>query len=98
MKFAGRTVSWSSDSQVPGYIGHAVFPHSYYEGKSAKNSEELLKEAKSLSGKIQEEKLILGCGYLRTAYEDFIQRHIFNDVINRWREELKPFEIGRAHV
>jgi energy-coupling factor transporter ATP-binding protein EcfA2 len=94
VKFAGRTVSWSSDNQVPGYIGHAVFPHSYYEGKSARKSEELLNEAKTLSGKIQEEKLILGCGYLRTAYEDFIQRTVFNDVINRWREEMKPFALS----
>lgn len=97
VKFAGRTVSWSSDSQIPGYIGHAVFPHSYYEGKSAINAEELLNKAKTLSGKELEEKLKLGCGYLRTAYEDFIQRHIFYDVINRWREELKPFALKKIY-
>jgi energy-coupling factor transporter ATP-binding protein EcfA2 len=97
VKFAGRTVSLGYDDGVPGYVGHAVFPHSYYEGKGIDDAEAMVIQARKLTGKAAMEKLQLGCGTLRTAYEDFIQRHIFNDAINRWREELKPFALTNMY-
>jgi len=97
VKFAGRTVSLGYEDGVPGYVGHAVFPHSYYEGKGIDEAEAMVVQAKKLTGKAAMEKLQLGCGTLRTAYEDFIQRHVFNDAINRWREELKPFALTNMY-
>ena len=97
VKFAGRTVSLGYEDSIPGYIGHSVFPNSYYEGKGAEDAQTMVNEAKGLTGKRAAEKLQLGCGMLRTAYEDFVQRHVFNDTINRWREELKPFALANIY-
>ena len=44
------------------------------------------------------EKLVLGMGALRAAYEDFIQRHIFHDVIGRWREQIKATALSRIYL
>ena len=43
------------------------------------------------------EKLELGMGALRAAYEDFIQRHIFNDVVGRWREQIKATALSHIY-
>lgn len=94
VKFAGRTVSLGYDAKTPGYVGKTVFPNSYYEDMGAESAKELLKEAKEKEGKENKEKLQMACGALRTAYEYFIQRTVFNDVINRWREEVKPFALS----
>jgi len=41
---------------------------------------------------------VLGIGALRAAYEDFIQRHIFNDVIGRWREQIKATALSNIYL
>lgn len=97
IKFAGRTVSSGVENNIPGYIGFTVFPHNYYEGRGEEDAKQYLEEAKSLESKDRDEKLKLGCGTLRAAYEDYIQRKVFNDVINRWREEIKPFALGNIY-
>ncbi len=97
VKFAGRTVSLGYQDGKPGYVGYAVFPNSYYEGKGAADAEAMVHQSKKLTGKAAVEKLQIGCGTLRTAYEDFIQRHVFNDAINRWREEMKPFALANMY-
>ncbi len=83
VKFAGRTVSLGYDDKTPGHVGQTVFPNSYYEDMGAEYAKELLKEANEKDGKESKEKLQMACGALRTAYEYFIQRTVFNDVINR---------------
>lgn len=97
VKFAGRTVSLGYQDGTPGYVGHAVFPNSYYEGKGAEDASAMVLQSKTLTANEAIEKLQLGCGMLRTAYEDFIQRQVFNDAINRWREEMKPFALNNIY-
>ena len=36
-------------------------------------------------------------GALRAAYEDFIQRHIFNNVVSRWREQIKATALSHIY-
>lgn len=39
-------------------------------------------------GEPQRDALEKACGSLRTAYEDFIQKKLFNNVVRRWRENI----------
>ena len=71
--------------------------HSPMKKESAKQVRKYLEQAKQLSGVEQKEKLELGCGSLRAAYEDFIQRQLFNDVVARWREPIKATALSRIY-
>lgn len=73
----------------PGHVNIACFPHEAYEGQARKKAQECLDGAAALSGVALDEKLLLGVSHLRTAYEDFIQTHLFGDVVRRWRENIK---------
>lgn len=95
VKFMACTIS--SDTGTPGYVNKSVFPHMHYEKGAAKQSEEYLEQAKKLTEVEQKEKLELGCGSLRAAYEDFIQRDLFNDVVARWREPIKATALSRMY-
>lgn len=44
--------------------------------------------ARTLDGDKQRDSLEKACGSLRTAYEDFIQRKLFGNVVRRWRENI----------
>jgi len=74
-----------------------VFPHVYYEKEAEKLAEAYLVEAKQLTGNAQIEKLELGCGVLRAAYEHLIQEHIFNDVVKRWREPIRATSLSQVY-
>lgn len=87
-QFAGRTVSRSHTGDI-GCIDYLVFPHSHYEGEAVNRAEHFLTQAKGATNEVQRDYLEKGCGYLRTAYEDFIQKHLFSDVVRRWRENIK---------
>ncbi len=97
VKFKACTVSVNSDNKTPGYVNKIVFPHEYYEKESVKHAKECLEQARKLSGQEQKEKLELGCGILRVAYENFIQRRLFNDVVVRWREHIKATALSRIY-
>jgi len=88
VQFKACTVSVGID-KAPGHIDKEVFPHVHYEDESDKLTLEHLNSAKQLSGDDQMDKLKLGIGTLRTACENFIQKKIFNDVVRRWRENMK---------
>jgi ABC-type cobalamin/Fe3+-siderophores transport system ATPase subunit len=102
-QFYGRTVSRNHAGDI-GCIDHLVFPHSHYEDEALHRAEYFLTEAKKTTGGIQHDHLEKGCGCLRTAYEDFIQKQLFSDVVRRWRENIKftvadvfiPDQIGRT--
>ncbi|MEO7343658.1 MAG: AAA family ATPase, partial [Methylotenera sp.] len=85
--FAGRTV-WRNDNDEPGVIDRLAFPHEYYEGAAYDRAKKQAEAAKSLSGDSQRDALEKACGNLRTAYEDFIQKKLFNNVVRRWRENI----------
>lgn len=85
--FAGRTV-WRNDNDEPGVIDRLAFPHEYYEGAAYDRAKKQAEAAKSLSGDPQRDALEKACGNLRTAYEDFIQKKLFNNVVRRWRENI----------
>ncbi len=97
VQFMACTVSSNAGRLTPRYINKTVFPHSHYEKESAKQANEYLIQAKQLTGPEQKDKLELGCGALRAAYEDFIQRHLFNDVVARWREPIKATALSRVY-
>lgn len=97
VQFKACTVSVGVD-KAPGYIDKMTFPYVHYEKESEKLAEAYLNEAKQLSGDAQTEKLELGCGALRATYEDFIQQHIFNDVVRRWREPIKAIALAQVYL
>jgi len=96
--FTAATISIDPNKKIPGYVNRTVFPYEHYEKASAKQARKYLEEARMLAGSPQMEKLELGMGALRAAYEDFIQRHIFHDVIGRWREEIKATALSRIYL
>lgn len=85
--FAGRTV-WRDDANAPGAIDRLAFPHEYYEGLAQDLTKKHLDIARTLNGDAQRDALEKACGSLRTAYEDFIQKKLFNNVVRRWRENI----------
>jgi hypothetical protein len=94
--FYGHTVSKNHDGDV-GCIDYLVFPHSHYEGEALKRAEDFLVKATHSTGTMQHDYLEKGCGCLRTAYEDFIQKHLFSDVVRRWRENIL-FKIKSVYI
>jgi energy-coupling factor transporter ATP-binding protein EcfA2 len=97
IEFKGCTVSVDPNDKTPGYIDRTVFPNEYYEGNLKEQAEAYLKQAKQLAGKEQSEKLILGCGALRAAYENFIQKQMFGDVVARWRENIRATALPQIY-
>jgi DNA-binding NarL/FixJ family response regulator len=95
--FVGRTVVRNDQGQV-GCIDSLLFPHANYENKAVNRADDCLTKAKNAIGAKQNEYLEKGCGCLRTAYEDFIQRKLFGDVVNRWREQVKFTLISDVYV
>lgn len=85
--FAGRTI-WRDDANVPGAIDRLAFPHEHYEGAAHDRAKKHCDLARSLAGEAQRDALEKACGSLRTAYEDFIQKKLFNNVVRRWRENI----------
>lgn len=85
--FAGRTV-WRNDSDSPGAIDRLAFPHEHYEGAAHDRAKKYFEVARTLTGDTQRDALEKACGSLRTAYEDFIQKRLFNNVVRRWRENI----------
>jgi ABC-type cobalamin/Fe3+-siderophores transport system ATPase subunit len=85
--FAGRTI-WRDDSDAPGVIDRLAFPHEYYEGAAHDRAKKHFNLARTLAGEPQRDALEKACGSLRTAYEDFIQKKLFNNVVRRWRENI----------
>jgi energy-coupling factor transporter ATP-binding protein EcfA2 len=96
IQFKACTISVGSD-RVPGYVDKMVFPHVYYEKETEKLAETHLTEAKHLTGDSQKDKLVLGCGALRAAYEHLIQEQIFNDVVKRWREPIRATSLSQVY-
>ncbi|NYT60772.1 AAA family ATPase [Alcaligenaceae bacterium] len=87
VNFAGRTV-WRDEADVPGVIDRLAFPHEHYEGAAHDRAKRHLNSARVLIGDLQRDALEKACGSLRTAYEDFIQKKLFNNVVRRWRENI----------
>ena len=85
--FAGRTV-WRDDANSPGAIDRLAFPHEHYEGAAHDRAKAHFESAQTLAGDPQRDALEKACGSLRTAYEDFIQKRLFNNVVRRWRENI----------
>lgn len=85
--FAGRTV-WRNDASLPGAIDRLAFPHEHYEGAAHDRAKGHYESARTLAGDPQRDALENACGSLRTAYEDFIQKRLFNNVVRRWRENI----------
>lgn len=85
--FAGRTV-WRDDTDSPGAIDRLAFPHEHYEGAAYDRAKAHYESARTLAGNPQRDALEKACGSLRTAYEDFIQKKLFNNVVRRWRENI----------
>ena len=95
--FTAATISTDPSENISGYVNRTVFPYEHYEKASASQARSYLEEAKKSTGTPQMEKLELGIGSLRVAYEDFIQRHIFNDVVGRWREQIKATALSHIY-
>jgi len=95
--FAKATISVDPNTKKPGCVDRTVFPYTYYEKLSKEEAQKFLEQAKKLKGEDQIEKLILGCGSLRAAYEDFIQRQLFNDIIGRWREPIMATALNQIY-
>jgi len=87
VSFAGRTV-WRDDNDAPGAIDRLAFPHEYYEGAAYDRAKKHYDAARALIGDPQRDALEKACGSLRTGYEDFIQKKLFNNVVRRWRENI----------
>lgn len=87
ISFAGRTV-WRDDADSPGVIDRLAFPHEHYEGAARDRAKGHYDAALTLAGDMQRDALEKSCGSLRTAYEDFIQKRLFNNVVRRWRENI----------
>lgn len=85
--FAGRTI-WRDDADAPGAIDRLAFPHEHYEGAAHDRAKKHYDLARTLAGDLQRDALEKACGSLRTAYEDFIQKKLFNNVVRRWRENI----------
>lgn len=85
--FAGRTI-WRDDAEAPGAIDRLAFPHEHYEGAAHDRAKKHFELARMLAGDPQRDALEKACGSLRTAYEDFIQKKLFNNVVRRWRENI----------
>jgi hypothetical protein len=86
--FAGRTV-WRGEAEEPGVIDSLAFPHEHYEGAAHDRARKHLDAARTQkNGDKQRDSLEKACGSLRTAYEDFIQRKLFGNVVRRWRENI----------
>jgi len=85
--FAGRTI-WRDDADAPGAIDRLAFPHEHYEGAAHDRAKKHFELARTLAGEPQRDALEKACGSLRTAYEDFIQKKLFNNVVRRWRENI----------
>lgn len=85
--FAGRTV-WRDEANSPGVIDRLAFPHEHYEGAAQDRAKGHYESARMLAGDPQRDALEKACGSLRTAYEDFIQKRLFNNVVRRWRENI----------
>lgn len=85
--FAGRTV-WRDGANSPGAIDRLAFPHEHYEGAAHDRAKVHYELARTLAGAPQRDALEKACGSLRTAYEDFIQKRLFNNVVRRWRENI----------
>lgn len=85
--FAGRTI-WRDDADAPGAIDRLAFPHEHYEGAAHDRAKKHFDLARTLAGEPQRDALEKACGSLRTAYEDFIQKKLFNNVVRRWRENI----------
>ena len=95
--FTKATISVDPNTKKPGCVDKTVFPYAYYEKASKEEAQKFLEQAKKSSGEDQKEKLILGCGSLRAAYEDFIQRQLFNDIIGRWREPIMATALNQIY-
>ena len=87
VEFAGRTI-WRDDVNAPGAIGRLAFPHEHYEGAARDRAKKHFELARTLVGAPQRDALEKACGSLRTAYENFIQKKLFNNVVRRWRENV----------
>lgn len=87
VSFAGRTV-WRDDNDDPGAIDRSAFPHEHYEGVAYERAKKHYDAARALTGDPQRDALEKACGSLRTGYEDFIQKKLFNNVVRRWRENI----------
>jgi AAA domain len=85
--FAGRTI-WRDDAGAPGAVDRLAFPHEHYEGAALDRAKKHFDLARTLAGEPQRDALEKACGSLRTAYEDFIQKRLFNNVVRRWRENI----------
>jgi DNA repair exonuclease SbcCD ATPase subunit len=85
--FTGRTV-WRDGANSPGAIDRLAFPHEHYEGAAHDRAKGHYELARTLAGEPQRDALEKACGSLRTAYEDFIQKRLFNNVVRRWREKI----------
>lgn len=85
--FTGRTV-WRDGANSPGAIDRLAFPHEHYEGAAHDRAKGHYELARTLAGEPQRDALEKACGSLRTAYEDFIQKRLFNNVVRRWRENI----------
>lgn len=87
VKFVGRTV-WRDEEDAPGSVDRLAFPHEYYEGAAFDRARRYLDQARGASGEGQNDLLEKACGSLRTAYEDFIQKRLFGNIVRRWRENI----------
>lgn len=85
--FAGHTI-WRDDANAPGAIDRLAFPHEHYEGAAHDRAKKHFELARMLAGDPQRDALEKACGSLRTAYEDFIQKKLFHNVVRRWRENI----------
>ncbi len=88
VNFWGRTISRPGDG-APGWVDLDAFPHPHYEKEAMSVANQCLQEARHATGTKREILLRRGCASLRTAYEYFVQSRLFNDVIGRWRENIK---------
>jgi energy-coupling factor transporter ATP-binding protein EcfA2 len=93
--FAGRTV-WRDDANSPGAIDRLAFPHEHYEGAAHDRAKGHYESARTLAGDPQRDALEKACGSLRTAYEDFIQKKLFNNLVRRWRENI-PYTVNQVY-
>lgn len=85
--FTARTV-YRDDTHAPGTVDWLAFPHLHYEDAARERAKKYLDTAQTLAGDAQHDMLEKACGRLRTAYEDFIQKKLFNNVVRRWRENI----------
>ncbi|ABB05645.1 AAA family ATPase [Burkholderia lata] len=93
--FAGRTV-WRDDTNSPGVIDRLAFPHEHYEGAAHDRAKGHYESSRTLVGDPQRDALEKACGSLRTAYEDFIQKKLFHNVVRRWRENI-PYTVNQVY-